>query len=156
MCFQQGNIYISNKKNITFNCTPLEVTLILIPVDRRPKRSELRLIRLSKDCPWYQNLISIEIRASFKSAESLLDYCMSCTLKQVDCKSLRTTYEGRWDAMVSKCAKCVLKLLELAHRRRRNFILDQVRITPILLLDTHGLFQTYFDPQSEKDYSKIT
>lgn len=48
---------------------------------------------------------------------------------QVDCKPFRASYEGRWDAMVSKCAKCVLKLLEIAKGRRRNFILDQVRKT---------------------------
>lgn len=49
---------------------------------------------------------------------------------QVDCKPFRATYEGRWDAMVSKCAKCVLKLLEIAKGRWRNFILDQVRSFP--------------------------
>lgn len=33
--------------------------------------------------------------------------------------------------MVSKCAKCVIKLLEFANGRRRNFILDQVRLSPL-------------------------
>ncbi|CAH4037482.1 heterogeneous nuclear ribonucleoprotein U-like protein 1 isoform X1 [Pieris brassicae] len=49
---------------------------------------------------------------------------------KVDCKPFRTSYEGRWDAMVSKCAKCVLKLLEMAKGRRRNFILDQTNVYP--------------------------
>ncbi|CAB3232572.1 unnamed protein product [Arctia plantaginis] len=49
---------------------------------------------------------------------------------KVDCKPFRATYEGRWDAMVSKCAKCVLKLLEIAKGRRRNFILDQTNVYP--------------------------
>ncbi|XP_059045727.1 heterogeneous nuclear ribonucleoprotein U-like protein 2 [Achroia grisella] len=44
---------------------------------------------------------------------------------KVDCKPFRSSYEGRWDAMISKCAKCVLKLLEIAKGRRRNYILDQ-------------------------------
>ncbi|XP_028174586.1 heterogeneous nuclear ribonucleoprotein U-like protein 1, partial [Ostrinia furnacalis] len=49
---------------------------------------------------------------------------------QVDCKPFRASYEGRWDAMVSKCAKCVLKLLEIAKGRRRNYILDQTNVYP--------------------------
>ncbi|XP_063390340.1 heterogeneous nuclear ribonucleoprotein U-like protein 2 [Cydia fagiglandana] len=49
---------------------------------------------------------------------------------QVDCKPFRDTCEGRWDAMVSKGAKCVLKLLEFAHGRRRNYILDQTNVYP--------------------------
>ncbi|XP_045507996.1 heterogeneous nuclear ribonucleoprotein U-like protein 1 isoform X3 [Colias croceus] len=49
---------------------------------------------------------------------------------KVDCKPFRATYEGRWDAMVSKCAKCVLKILETAKGRRRNFILDQTNVYP--------------------------
>lgn len=54
-------------------------------------------------------------------------------LIQVDCKPFRATFEGRWDAMVSKCAKCVLKLLEFARDRKRNYILDQVSFVHILL-----------------------
>ncbi|KAL4707086.1 hypothetical protein ACJJTC_011412, partial [Scirpophaga incertulas] len=49
---------------------------------------------------------------------------------KVDCKPFRASYEGRWDAMVSKCAKCVLKLLEIAKGRKRNFILDQTNVYP--------------------------
>ncbi|CAG9572953.1 unnamed protein product [Danaus chrysippus] len=49
---------------------------------------------------------------------------------KVDCKSFRTSYEGKWDAMVTKCAKCVVKLLEIAKGRRRNFILDQTNVYP--------------------------
>ncbi|XP_073965765.1 uncharacterized protein [Choristoneura fumiferana] len=49
---------------------------------------------------------------------------------QVDCKPFRATCEGRWDAMLSKGAKCVLKLLEFAHGRRRNYILDQTNVYP--------------------------
>ncbi|GBP96284.1 Heterogeneous nuclear ribonucleoprotein U-like protein 1 [Eumeta japonica] len=49
---------------------------------------------------------------------------------KVDCKPFRSTYEGRWDAMVSKCAKCVLKMLEVSQGRRRNFILDQTNVYP--------------------------
>ncbi|XP_063370373.1 heterogeneous nuclear ribonucleoprotein U-like protein 2 [Cydia amplana] len=49
---------------------------------------------------------------------------------QVDCKPFRDACEGRWDAMVSKGAKCVLKLLEFAHGRRRNYILDQTNVYP--------------------------
>ncbi|XP_053620509.1 heterogeneous nuclear ribonucleoprotein U isoform X4 [Plodia interpunctella] len=49
---------------------------------------------------------------------------------KVDCSSFRSSYDGRWDAMVSKCAKCVLKLLEIAKGRHRNFILDQTNVYP--------------------------
>ncbi|PZC82864.1 hypothetical protein B5X24_HaOG209307 [Helicoverpa armigera] len=49
---------------------------------------------------------------------------------KVDCKPFRASYEARWDAMVSKCAKCVLKLLEIAKGRKRNFILDQTNVYP--------------------------
>lgn len=52
----------------------------------------------------------------------------------MDCKAFRATYEGKWDAMLTKCAKCVLKLMELAKGRRRNFILDQVTLFPIEIL----------------------
>lgn len=49
---------------------------------------------------------------------------------KVDCKPFRATYEGRWSAMVTKLAKCVLRLLEIAHGRTRNFILDQTNVYP--------------------------
>ncbi|XP_013178552.1 PREDICTED: heterogeneous nuclear ribonucleoprotein U-like protein 2 isoform X2 [Papilio xuthus] len=49
---------------------------------------------------------------------------------RVDCKPFRSSYEGRWDAMVTKCAKCVLKLLEMARGRKRNYILDQTNVYP--------------------------
>ncbi|XP_013145418.1 PREDICTED: heterogeneous nuclear ribonucleoprotein U-like, partial [Papilio polytes] len=49
---------------------------------------------------------------------------------KVDCKPFRSSFEGRWDAMVTKSAKCVLKLLEVARGRKRNFILDQTNVYP--------------------------
>lgn len=53
---------------------------------------------------------------------------------QVDCKPFRSSFDGKWDAMVSKCAKCVLRLLEIAKGRRRNYILDQVRLLCLVYL----------------------
>ena len=38
----------------------------------------------------------------------------------------RRNYAGRWDALIDRCTKCLNKLLELAYKRRRNFIVDQV------------------------------
>jgi hypothetical protein len=38
----------------------------------------------------------------------------------------KRNYAGRWDVLIDKCTKCLVKLLEVASRRRRNYILDQV------------------------------
>jgi hypothetical protein len=40
----------------------------------------------------------------------------------------KRNYAGRWDVLIDKCTKCLMKLLDIAARRRRNYILDQVII----------------------------
>lgn len=45
---------------------------------------------------------------------------------QVDCKPFKAQFEGPWDTLITKVTKCVVKLIEVAHNRRRNYILDQV------------------------------
>lgn len=39
----------------------------------------------------------------------------------------RRNYAGRWEVLIERCTKCLNKLLELSYKRRRNFIIDQVR-----------------------------
>ncbi|XP_045540630.1 heterogeneous nuclear ribonucleoprotein U-like protein 1 [Papilio machaon] len=75
---------------------------------------------------WAKNHIAAhpEKRYNILSTGALFDKM------KVDCKPFRSSYEGRWDAMVTKCAKCVLKLLEMARGRRRNYILDQTNVYP--------------------------
>lgn len=38
----------------------------------------------------------------------------------------KRNYAGRWDNLIDKCTKCLNKLLFMATKRRRNFIIDQV------------------------------
>jgi heterogeneous nuclear ribonucleoprotein U-like protein 1 len=44
----------------------------------------------------------------------------------------KRNYAGRWDVLIDKCTKCLVKLLEVASRRRRNYILDQVIVASCL------------------------
>ncbi|PNF41629.1 hypothetical protein B7P43_G07638, partial [Cryptotermes secundus] len=44
----------------------------------------------------------------------------------------KRNYAGRWDVLIDKCTKCLVKLLEVASRRRRNYILDQVIVALFL------------------------
>jgi len=45
----------------------------------------------------------------------------------------KRNYAGRWDVLIDKCTKCLVKLLEVASRRRRNYILDQVIVNLFFL-----------------------
>lgn len=47
----------------------------------------------------------------------------------------RRNYSGRWEVLIERCTRCLNKLLELAYKRRRNFIIDQVRtnVEPLLV-----------------------
>ena len=40
-------------------------------------------------------------------------------------------YSGRWDVLIDKSTKCLTRLLEIASRKKRNYILDQVRSHPL-------------------------
>ena len=39
----------------------------------------------------------------------------------------KKNYHGRWEVLISKCMECFNDLLKLAAKRRRNYILDQVK-----------------------------
>ena len=38
----------------------------------------------------------------------------------------KKNYAGRWDVLIDKSTKCLTRLFELAARKKRNYILDQV------------------------------
>uniref|UniRef100_A0A1B6DK31 SAP domain-containing protein n=1 Tax=Clastoptera arizonana TaxID=38151 RepID=A0A1B6DK31_9HEMI len=42
----------------------------------------------------------------------------------------KRNYHGRWDLLIEKCMKCLNKLLDMANKRRRNYILDQTNVYP--------------------------
>lgn len=44
--------------------------------------------------------------------------------------SRRKNYSGRWEALIEKCTRCLNILLEIAAKRRRNYILDQTNVYP--------------------------
>ena len=35
-------------------------------------------------------------------------------------------YSGRWDVLIDKSTKCLTRLMEIASKKKRNYILDQV------------------------------
>lgn len=39
----------------------------------------------------------------------------------------KKNYSGRWDVLIDKATKCLNRLLEIAPRKKRNYILDQVK-----------------------------
>lgn len=38
----------------------------------------------------------------------------------------KRNYSGRWDVLIDMSTKCLNKLLEIAAKKNRNYILDQV------------------------------
>ncbi|XP_071450326.1 heterogeneous nuclear ribonucleoprotein U-like protein 1 [Hetaerina americana] len=42
----------------------------------------------------------------------------------------KRNYHGRWDVLIDKCTKCLVRLLALAGSRRRNYIIDQTNVYP--------------------------
>jgi heterogeneous nuclear ribonucleoprotein U-like protein 1 len=42
----------------------------------------------------------------------------------------KRNYAGRWDVLIEMSTKCLNKLLELASKRKRNYILDQTNVYP--------------------------
>lgn len=39
----------------------------------------------------------------------------------------KRNYSGRWDILIDKSTKCLNRLLEIASKKKRNYVLDQVR-----------------------------
>ena len=42
----------------------------------------------------------------------------------------KRNYSGRWDALIEKSTKCLNRMLEIASRKKRNYIIDQVGPCP--------------------------
>ena len=40
----------------------------------------------------------------------------------------KKNYSGRWDVLIDKASKCLTRLLEIACKKKRNYILDQVKL----------------------------
>ena len=38
----------------------------------------------------------------------------------------KRNYHGRWETLIQECTKCFNEILQIAAKRRRNYILDQV------------------------------
>ena len=38
----------------------------------------------------------------------------------------KKNYSGRWDQLIAMCTRCLNTLLDMAAKRRRNYIIDQV------------------------------
>lgn len=45
-------------------------------------------------------------------------------------QSRKKDYPGRWDVLIGMAYKCLLKLLQIACRRQRNYIVDQTNVFP--------------------------
>ncbi|XP_014247625.1 heterogeneous nuclear ribonucleoprotein U-like protein 1 isoform X2 [Cimex lectularius] len=42
----------------------------------------------------------------------------------------KANYSGRWDVLIEKCTKCLVRLMDVGCHRRRNYILDQTNVYP--------------------------
>ena len=50
---------------------------------------------------------------------------------QVNGLSRKRNYHGRWEVLIKKCTECFNTMLDMAAKRRRNYILDQVILVRI-------------------------
>ena len=49
---------------------------------------------------------------------------------KVEGLSRKRNYSGRWEELIRQCTECFNQILDLAARRRRNYILDQTNVYP--------------------------
>lgn len=67
----------------------------------------------------------------------------------------KRNYHGRWDVLIEMAMKCLNKFFEIAPRRKRNYVLDQVRDVifgnSVVELVTFSLgFQTNVYPNAQR------
>ncbi|MEQ2170801.1 Heteroproteinous nuclear ribonucleoprotein U-like protein 1 [Goodea atripinnis] len=65
--------------------------------------------------------------------------CIFVCLLQVMGLRRQRNYAGRWDVLIQQATQCLNRLIEIAARKRRNYILDQVlllHLHPVLILTT--------------------
>ena len=64
-------------------------------------------------------MVSVEKRAA-KRKPSAARLCQVMGLPR------KRNYHGRWDVLIDLSTKCLNKQMEIAARKKRNYILDQV------------------------------
>ncbi|XP_067007718.2 heterogeneous nuclear ribonucleoprotein U-like protein 1 [Anabrus simplex] len=103
-----------------------------IPGPRRPeKRSDCEMIMMCglPACgkttwanEWYMK--NLHKNYNILGSNNLIDKMKVMGLPR------KRNYAGRWDVLIDRCMKCLAKLLDIAARRRRNYILDQTNVYP--------------------------
>ena len=64
--------------------------------------------------------------------EEMVNRVMCPLLLQVMGLPRKRNYAGRWDVLIDKATKCLNRLIEIAARKKRNYILDQVNLDPAI------------------------
>ncbi len=66
---------------------------------------------------------------------------------KVDGEPRKKHFQGKWDHLIQKCTRCLQDWLRVASQRRRNYIIDQVRVQD-------PIQRTFFSWHSERGKAK--
>ena len=77
----------------------------------------------------------------------------------------KKNYNGRWDVLIDKATRCLNRLIEIAARKKRHYIIDQVRrvlfvwfffvrLTHKMFLSCQICFKDSIDMEVESVYRK--